>query len=195
MDEMVKQAMAKWPNVPHCYGWLGLDGRGAWRMRDERAQAEGRPGDKIGNATLVSFINRNYTRDEQGRWYFQNGPQRVYVSLEQTPYIARTDPAQGFILHTGAALGAIDAAWMTEAGQLLLQSGDVVAMVDDRDMAQCMPMMQSDGASVTDEQMTAWLNGADAELRLQADGRLLPIQRIAAADIPERFGFIRQPRP
>ena len=25
MDEIVKQAMAKWPNVPHCYGWLGLD--------------------------------------------------------------------------------------------------------------------------------------------------------------------------
>ena len=24
MDEIVKQAMAKWPNVPNCYGWLGL---------------------------------------------------------------------------------------------------------------------------------------------------------------------------
>ena len=23
MDDIVRQALAKWPNVPHCYGWLG----------------------------------------------------------------------------------------------------------------------------------------------------------------------------
>ena len=45
MDDIVKQAMAKWPNVPHCYGWLALDARGAWRMRDEAAQQGGTPGD------------------------------------------------------------------------------------------------------------------------------------------------------
>ncbi|MCD6666313.1 MAG: DUF2946 family protein, partial [Hydrogenophaga sp.] len=28
MDEIVKAAMAKWPQVPACYGWLGLDARG-----------------------------------------------------------------------------------------------------------------------------------------------------------------------
>ena len=27
MDDIVKQAMAKWPNVPHCYGWLALAAR------------------------------------------------------------------------------------------------------------------------------------------------------------------------
>ena len=41
MDDIVKQAMAKWPNVPHCYGWLGLDARGNWYMRDDGAQAYG----------------------------------------------------------------------------------------------------------------------------------------------------------
>ena len=41
MDDIVKQAMAKWPNVPHCYGWLGLDARGNWYMRDDSAQAAG----------------------------------------------------------------------------------------------------------------------------------------------------------
>ena len=41
MDELVKQAMAKWPNVPHCYGWLGLSARGNWYMRDDAAQAAG----------------------------------------------------------------------------------------------------------------------------------------------------------
>ncbi len=42
MDDIVRQAMAKWPNVPHCYGWLGLDERGNWYMRDDRVQAAGR---------------------------------------------------------------------------------------------------------------------------------------------------------
>ena len=41
MDDIVKQALAKWPNVPHCYGWLGLDARGNWYMRDDRTQAAG----------------------------------------------------------------------------------------------------------------------------------------------------------
>ena len=41
MDDIVKQAMAKWPNVPHCYGWLGLDARGNWYMRDDPSQARG----------------------------------------------------------------------------------------------------------------------------------------------------------
>jgi len=41
MDDLVHQAMAKWPNVPDCYGWLGLDARGDWYMRDDQAQALG----------------------------------------------------------------------------------------------------------------------------------------------------------
>ena len=41
MDEIVKQAMAKWPHVPHCYGWLGLDARGDWYLRDAATQAAG----------------------------------------------------------------------------------------------------------------------------------------------------------
>jgi hypothetical protein len=54
MDDIVKQALAKWPNVPHCYGWLALDARGNWRMRDERAQHFNLPGDKLSNAALVA---------------------------------------------------------------------------------------------------------------------------------------------
>src|SRR3954451_7258955 len=146
MDEIVKQAMAKWPNVPHCFGWLALDARGAWRMRDERAQALKLAGDRINNAALLAFINRNYTHDDQGRWYFQNGPQRVYVNLEATPYIARTDPAQGFLLQTGEPLAQIDQACMTERGQLIIGGGGKLALVDDRDLAQCTAAMSIAGA-------------------------------------------------
>ena len=41
MDDIVLQALAKWPHVPDCYGWLGLDARGNWFMRDAQAQAQG----------------------------------------------------------------------------------------------------------------------------------------------------------
>lgn len=197
MDDIVKQAMAKWPNVPHCYGWLALDARGAWRMRDERAQALKLPGDKITNPALVGFINRNYTHDEHGRWYFQNGPQRVYVNLEATPYIAHTDPARGFVLHTGEALSAIDTAWLTESGQLLLQRGEIVALVDDRDMAQCLAHLHVAGKPASDEQLMEWLEQSDGgpALTLEYGGAHLPVCHVDHDTIAVQFGFVPMPQP
>ena len=77
MDEIVARSLAKWPNVPAVYGWLELDRRGNWLIKGER----------IGNAALREFIGRNYEADERGRWFFQNGPQRVYVTLGYTPLV------------------------------------------------------------------------------------------------------------
>lgn len=197
MDEIVKQAMAKWPNVPHCYGWLALDARGCWRMRDERAQALKLAGDKIMNSALVGFINRNYMHDEQGRWYFQNGPQRVYVNLEATPYIAHTDPALGFVLHTGEAISEVDSAWMTEVGQLLLQHGDVVALLDDRDMTQCLGRLYVAGAPASDEQLMEWLNQPEcgSAMTLAYGGTRIPVRHIARNAIASQFGFVPAPQP
>jgi hypothetical protein len=197
MDEIVRQAMAKWPNVPHCYGWLALDARGAWRMRDERAQALGLSGDKINNAMLLGFINRNYMHDERGRWYFQNGPQRVYVNLETAPYIAHTDPAQGFVLHTGEPLTAIENVWLTDSGELLLQSADKVAMVDDRDMTQCLAALRINGIAVEDERLLTWLcNPEDSDLlTLHLAENQIPVRRVARSAIPTRFGFAPIPQP
>jgi hypothetical protein len=198
MDDIVKQALAKWPNVPHCYGWLGLDARGNWRMRDERAQHFNLPGDKLTNAALVGFIVRNYASDERGCWYFQNGPQRVYLNLETTPYVARTDPAQGFVLHTGEALGRPDAAYLTEAGELLLQRGAVVAQLDDRDVAQALERLEMDGHAIGDETLLAWLEDSAATaalaLRMGDGDGAVPVQRLRRDDIPSKFGFVRLPQ-
>jgi hypothetical protein len=196
MDETVKQAMVKWPNVPHCYGWLALDARGVWRMRDERAQALVLPGDKITHPALLGFINRNYTHDQHGCWYFQNGPQRVYVNLAATPYIARTDPAQGFILQTGEPLGAMDNAWITEAGQLIVKGNEKVAQVDDRDMNEYLTHLRIDGDPVGDEQLLAWLSDTDGPGKLTLDmaGRHVPVQRLAVASIATHFGFDAEPK-
>jgi hypothetical protein len=193
MDDIVKQAMAKWPNVPYCYGWLALDARGAWRMRDEAAQRAGTPGDKLTNAALVGFIARNYLSDERGCWYFQNGPQRVYINLETTPFIARTDPAQGLVLHTGQPLGAPDEAFMTDAGGIVLRAGQTVAQVDDRDAAQLLQAFELDGRPAADDDVMAWLEGGAGDLALRWQDRRIAVGRLTADEAPARFGFVRRP--
>ncbi len=197
MDTIVEKALAKWPNVPHCHGWLALDARGNWRMRDQHAQDRNLPGDRIVQPALIGFIRRNYTHDENGCWYFQNGPQRVYVDLEAAPYIAHTDPAAGLMLQTGEPFHDIDAGWMTELGRLFLQGKDIVAMLDDRDMAQCLPLLSIDHLAVTDDQLTAWLDnaGAGETLALKWRGKNIPVGFLAEDAIEGKFGFTRKPRP
>lgn len=195
MDDIVKQAMAKWPNVPHCYGWLALDARGVWRMRDEAAQRAGAPGDKLTNPALVGFINRNYLRDERGCWYFQNGPQRVYVVLEATPFIARTSPGEGLLVQTGQALPALDAVFMTGNGELIVQGGAVVAQVDDRDVGQLLGAIELDGKPVPDDALMAWLDNGAGQPTLRYRDTVLPLERVDASGVPARFGFVRNPTP
>nr|WP_198982972.1 DUF2946 family protein [Herbaspirillum sp. ASV7] len=200
MDEIVHQAMRKWPDVPHCFGWLRLDGRGAWRMRDERAQQLDLAGEPIRHPALLAFIARNYGQDEQGRWYFQNGPQRVYVDIEWMPRILRTQPAAhggvALQLHTGEAFGAADAAWMDEQGRLYLRAGDHLAGVDDRDLAHLLPALQVASVAGTEEEaLLRWLEGDDRiSVQFCTGAQALPLQRISAADIAQRFGFVACPR-
>ncbi|MES2024871.1 MAG: DUF2946 family protein [Pseudomonadota bacterium] len=197
MDAIVAQALAKWPNVPHCYGWLALDARGNWRMRNEHAQQNNLPGDKIVHLALIGFINRNYACDEQGRWYFQNGPQRVYVDLEVTPYIAHTEPAHGFVLQTGQRLLNIEAAYLSDQGRLFLQSDDGIALLDDRDMAQCLSQLRLNDTVIADEQLLAWLEqgGTNGHLTLQYEDKKVSINYIADGALSEQFHFVRLPRP
>lgn len=129
MDDIVKQAMAKWPNVPDCFGWLGLDARGNWYMRDDRVQALGpfaggppsAKGSRLLHDKLIAFIERNYGADEQGRWYFQNGPQRVYVELEVAPWVWRVQSDFSVQSHTGHSTTCL-ACLMDEHGWLYLET-------------------------------------------------------------------------
>ncbi len=193
MDEIVRQAMAKWPSVPHCYGWLALDARGAFRMRDETAQAANSPGDVIRHPALLSFIYRNYLHDERGCWYFQNGPQRVYVELEATPYIARTEPLHGFVTHDGQPMTNIDHAWMTDDGRLVLRAGDKLAMVDDRDLVDCLGMLRMNGEMVEDIVLMDWLATPHPGLQLALNAHVLPVQALKRAALQQQLGFVAHP--
>ena len=120
MDDIVRQSLAKWPNVPHCTGWLLLDRRGEWRLRDDAAQAAGELGSPIRHAALNAFIGRNYECDAHGQWFFQNGPQRVYVELAYTPWVVRLAERDGQLTladQTGTPFEP-DAAWLDDANLL-----------------------------------------------------------------------------
>jgi hypothetical protein len=143
MDEIVKAALKKWPAVPACYGWLALDARGDWYMRDDRTQALGPfpqvKGSRILHDKLREFIHRNYEPDADGAWFFQNGPQRVYVELEAAPLILGVQPDPGTGVwqvqaHTGGPALPVLGAWLDETGRLFLHTGAGLGLVRSLDM-------------------------------------------------------------
>jgi hypothetical protein len=180
MDDIVRQAIAKWPNVPNCYGWLGLDARGNWYMRDDSAQAAGPfaaasaeagapgKGSLLRHEKLIDFIARNYESDASGQWFFQNGPQRVYVELQATPLIWRIDPAPGFAVtaHTGRA-ARVQRCVVDEAGRLYLQTDLGFGLVHTLDMT----------------------HAADA-----VEQRLWQPEALLSPDLPALFGYVLSPQ-
>ena len=174
MDDLVRQAMAKWPNVPDCHGWLGLDSRGQWHMRDDRVQAlgsfqSGVPGAKgsvLRHDKLIEFIHRNYEADAQGRWYFQNGPQRVYVELESTPLVWRLGADGEVTAHSGRT-GQVQMALVDEDGRVYLQTNVGFGLLHTLDVAQAADLIEQ--------------------------GRW-PLQECAKSSLPTRFGYVISPQ-
>jgi len=169
MDDIVRQAIAKWPNVPHCYGWLGLDARGSWYMRDDRVQAAGpfsqSRGAVLRHAKLIEFIHRNYERDEAGCWFFQNGPQRVYVELEAAPWILRLSGDGQVETHTQRPV-QVRGSLVDEQGRLFADTDAGLGLVHTLDM------------HVAGE----WVEA----------GRWQP-ETVASQELPGRFGFVTSP--
>ena len=169
MDDIVRQAMAKWPNVPDCFGWLGLDARGGWYMRDDRVQAQGpfpaAKGSQLRHDKLIDFIHRNYESDGEGRWYFQNGPQRVYVELEAAPWIWRLHADGTVTSHTGR-VAQVRACVLDETGRLYLHTDIGFGLVHTLDM--------------------------DIAAQAVESGRWVP-QEMEGEALPGRFGYVRSP--
>jgi hypothetical protein len=169
MDDIVKQALAKWPNVPHCYGWLGLDARGNWYMRDDGTQAAGAfpeaKGSLLRHDKLIDFIQRNYDHDDSGQWFFQNGPQRVYVELEATPFIWRVMDDFSVTAHTGTSVEP-SACLVDESGKLYLVAPTVLGLVHTQDVGLAADAIEA--------------------------GRWQP-ETVVAAELPTRFGYVMSP--
>ena len=124
------RGIARWPDVPAVYDWLALDRRGNWLLREGEGGAFGR----IGNAALRDFIARNYAADDRGCWFFQNGPQRVFVRLAYTPLVVRHD-GTGLVDHCGRAVQAAGF-FLDDEGSILVLNQHGIGLLDDRDLAQ-----------------------------------------------------------
>jgi hypothetical protein len=186
--------MAKWPNVPAVYGWLALDRRGQWLIKGER----------IANPTVTAFIGRNFERDERGCWFFQNGPQRVFVKLDYTPLVLRVVSTEGAPLeietHTGKRVAAIQGAWLDEDGSLLLLTEHGVGILNDRDLQQlAFWFVDANGnpleEAVLDELMALAAERRAVPLWLKFRETNVKVEAIAAGDVPGKFAFVREPEP
>ncbi len=190
MDEIVLRGMAKWSDVPSVYGWLSLDRRGHWLLKGER----------VANPGIAAFFGRNYSSDDQGRWFLQNGPQRVYVALDYTPHIYRITSAPGAVLtlasHSGAAVNAIHAAYIDDTGQLLLDTELGIGLIHDADLETLVPRFSTAGLfgeaalAATLESLQA---GSDAALELALDTSRIPVRPVRTGEVPVRFGFVARP--
>jgi hypothetical protein len=192
MDASVIAAIARWPNVPAVFGWLSLNERGDWRLR----------GEPIHNPAIRDFIGRNYASDDRGCWFFQNGPQRVYVELESTPWIWRVDlraAGDGLLSHTGVAVRHLNAAYFGEDGRCYLDTDLGFGLVESSSLERIERCLVAPDGQLDDEAVARWLDGAPLRIVLNG-GRLalerdVALERLRAAEIPARFGFVRVPQP
>jgi Protein of unknown function (DUF2946) len=203
MDDIVARAMAKWPNVPAVYGWLALDRRGRWTIRNGSAAGTSDTDagfEPVANPKLSEFIGRNYCHDRQGCWYFQNGPQRVYVDLAYTPLvyrIARANPLS-FETHAGVACAELRAAYMDEAGNLLLVTEHGPGLLLDRDLPRALEALcYAEGHALEEERLLALIEqGNDvAGVYFNTGAVSVPLEAMRSENAPRRLGYVRAPRP
>ena len=189
MEDWVQRSLARWPNVPALFGWLKLDRRGRWLIQ----------GEPISRPQIIETINRNYAADEQGRWYFQNGPQRGYMALEYAPLVLRAEASgETLTAHTEARVGSVSAVYLDEEGALLLDTDLGPGVLDAADLDWALQRLESDTGEVGEAQLAAALalpSGSLTSLYLQLGPARLPLRRLDAALAPQQLGFVREPQP
>ena len=196
----------KWPNVPDCFGWLALDRRGQWRMRDEFTQQNNLPGQVIQHASLNDFIARNYACDELGRYFFQNGPQRVFITLAATPWIARIIPEgsgtqlltqchhalnpesalsdeNGNIYIVGIVNQTIYGSNKNDSNQFVKKDGQTVALLHDHDLDHFSELAKLREEACSFGGSWVWQD------------KQLPLDPIHSEELASRFNYIAQPQP
>lgn len=178
--------MARLPNVPDLYGWLHLDRRGRWFVDGER----------ITHPRILAFMARNYAADDRGCWFFQNGPQRGYVSLEYTPLILRLDSAGELITHTGLPVTTIHRICLDEQGSLVADIPAGAGVIDDHDLEWALSHLRHGDDSADDTAIADALalpGGTATSLRFTFAGDSVEVGRVDADALPAALGFVREP--
>ncbi|MEM7542051.1 MAG: DUF2946 family protein [Pseudomonadota bacterium] len=167
LDESVIKAMEKWPDVPVCAGWVGLDERGQWRIK----------GQIIRHQRTVNFLGQHYRPQSDGAWYVQNGPQKVLIDLAYTPWVYRLTAERDFETHTGLVSRRLTSVYADDDGNLLLDTEYGIGVVDDRDLEAAANCLEIDN------------DLAAAKI----DGRRVAITLVERARVAPQFGFIAHP--
>ena len=172
-----------WPSGPSCHGWLALDARGAWRLR----------GEKISHAGLLAFLDAHYGADDRGRWFVQNGAQRVFVDLEAAPLILRLHPEGALLAHTGKVVIPRAPVLLDENGNAFLPTSDGPGMIDDRDLATFVAALRcARGDPPGEAALLAMLVG---EMVAALFWQGLAVESCPRADIAQRLGYQSHPAP
>ncbi|NYT63576.1 DUF2946 family protein [Alcaligenaceae bacterium] len=232
MDANVIAAMARWPDVPNAYGWLSLTESGQWRLhpRGDAWQPENsaaapdsshhdatgyHPGESISSPQILQFIDRNYACDEHGQWFFQNGPQKVYVRLDGAPYILHTmgNSNAGTLAlrtHNDLDVKTVTGWLLDESGKLYVRTEYGPGLIAGRDLASVLDCIYTpQGMAILDAMANP---NAASTLEVQA----FPVG-LAASDhtsktlirptttilfktctieaVEQELGFLRFPRP
>ncbi len=236
MDDNVLAAMARWPDVPNVYGWLSLSESGHWRlhpMGDACIPATGNDspdshhgavsasqgpsrGEGITSPQILRFIDHNYAHDEKNQWFFQNGPQKVYVRLDAAPYILHTETASpanpsGLMTHNGLAAGHIREWCLDEAGRLYAQTQHGPGLIAGRDLACILERLYTTAGEAilevlervpdrkapleTEPLKTAYPRSAISGMQAAPPTVATPFRFASVADIPALLGFVRRPMP
>lgn len=203
MDEQVLAAMNKWPNVPAAYGWLSLNERGLWRFHHQGDFAAEPAGDSIENRQLIDFLGRNYTVNERGEWYVQNGPQKAYVTLPHAPFILFYDNVQSRLsTHHDQTVKAITQWYFSNDGRIFAQSDLGPAMLIGRDA----PSFIEDVRVIEMTESPRTLNEHDFEavamgktitlsLKTTENDLVAPCNYLQSNKAEEVLGFVSQPKP
>jgi hypothetical protein len=141
-------------------------------------------------------------RDTQGRWFFQNGPQRVFVDLEYTPFVYRalnaSDQPFKIEAHTGSPVAALRGAWIDEQGALLLETEHGIGVLNDRDLDSTLPaLIDANGGALPEDAiedvMALLQEGSVAPVWLKLGEQNVKVEPIRSREVPARFGYIAHP--
>jgi len=151
---------------PGCARELVDARRGGAGGRAVRRPRSGRQGSRVEHAKLIEFIQRNYACNEDGCWFFQNGPQRVYVELEAAPWVWRLAADGTLTSHTGLGAG-YRGSWLDEQGRLYVDTELGLGLVHSLDMHLAADLVEQ--------------------------GRWQPVECLAQ-ELQQRFGFVLSPQ-
>ena len=143
---------------------------------------------------LTDFISRNYACDSLGRYFFQNGPQRVFVTLDATPWVARISPIEKglqiitqcrYMMEPSSALsdeaGNIYIVGKVLQDQIFREVGLSVALLHDHDLDHFSQLAKLREEACSYGGSWNW------------QGKQLPLDPIHSEELAKRFKFVSKP--